>query len=107
MSSQKGRAMRCQNSAQKLTIVGMGVHVGVGGGRGRRGSAQASSRSGSSQIISTTALQITAQSGQSIQEQVGGTTGGITGGENGGGSQDASADDLQRSWSLALLAQLC
>ena len=66
--------MRCQNSAQKLTIVGMGV----GGGRGRRGSAQTSSRSGSSQIISSTALQITAQSTQSIQEQVGGTTGGIT-----------------------------
>ena len=59
-------------------------------GRERRGSAQISSRGGSSQINSSTALQITAQSTQSTQEQVGS----ITGGEDGGGSQDASVDGL-------------
>ena len=49
-------------------------------GRGRRGSTQTSSRGGSSQISSSTALQITAQSTQSTPEQVGSITGGITGG---------------------------
>ena len=58
-------------------------------GRGRR----ALSRGGSSQISSSTALQITAQSTQSTPEQVGSITGGNTGG-NGGRSQDTSADGL-------------
>ena len=58
-------------------------------GRGRGDSAQTSSRGGSSQIISSTALQITAQLTQSAQEQVGSITGG-----DGGGSQDASTDGL-------------
>ena len=57
-------------------------------GRGRRGTAQTSSRGGSSQISSSTTLQITAQSTQSTPEQVGSITGGH------GGSQDASADGL-------------
>ncbi|OCK98953.1 uncharacterized protein K441DRAFT_253585 [Cenococcum geophilum 1.58] len=66
-------------------------------GRGRR----ALSRGGSSQISSSTALQITAQSTQSTPEQVGSIigsiTGGITGGNTGGNSgrsQDTSADGL-------------
>ena len=59
-------------------------------GRGRGDSAQTSSRGGSSQIISSTALQITAQLTQSAQEQVGSITGG-----DGGGSQDASTDGCQ------------
>ena len=50
--------------------------------RGRRGSAQTSNRGGTSQISSGTALQTTAQSTQSTQKQVGGTTGG----KNGSGS---------------------
>ena len=68
--------MQCQNSAQKLTVMG-------------RGSAQTSSKGGSSQISSSTALQTTAQSIQLTQEQVGNIIGG-----DGGGSQDASADGL-------------
>jgi hypothetical protein len=63
-------------------------------GRGRRGSAQTSSRGGSSQISSSTASRITTQSTQTTQEQLGSITGGITGGKNSGGSQNASADGL-------------
>ena len=63
---------------------------GRGRGRSRRGSAQTSNRGGSSQISPGTALQTTAQSTQSTQEQAGG----ITGGKNGGRSQDASVDGL-------------
>ncbi len=67
---------------------------GRGRGRGRRGSAQTSSRGGSSQISPSTTLQTTTQSTQSTQEQAGGIIGGITGGKDGGGSQDASIDGL-------------
>ena len=56
---------------------------------------QTTSRGGSSQISSRTALQITAQSNQSTQEQVGGIIESITGGKNSSGSQDTSADGLQ------------
>src|ERR1700730_731762 len=83
-SSQKARAMRCQNFAQKLTS----RHHRA------RGSSQTTSRGGSSQISSYTASQVTAQSNQSTQEYVGSITSGITGGENGGRSQDASANGL-------------
>ena len=59
-------------------------------GCGRIGSAQTLRRGSSSQISLSTAFQITTQSIQSTQEEVGS----ITGGEDGGGSQDASVDGL-------------